>query len=134
MRTLFFSVVVALISQALVSAELPDPCLQKPEIGPCRARFLRYYFDQTEGTCKEFTWGGCQGSVPFDSIEDCREVCGSSQPTGTPNYTAPDRTHITCVDNPCGPGDTCVDERYPIACFVAPCPKYRCYKNAESST
>ena len=31
-----------------------------------------------EGKCKEFTWGGCDGIVPFDTMEEC-EKCECSK-------------------------------------------------------
>lgn len=51
-------------------------CLQKPDAGMCRAAKPRYYYDPTEKKCKEFIWGGCQGVVPFITLEECRKVCG----------------------------------------------------------
>ncbi len=47
-------------------------CLLEPDSGPCEAAITRYYFDQEEGICKEFMWGGCQGTVPFEYIEGCK--------------------------------------------------------------
>jgi hypothetical protein len=35
----------------------------------------RYYFDNKEGKCKEFLWGGCDGTVPFDSLDVCESTC-----------------------------------------------------------
>lgn len=52
-------------------------CSLKPHVGRCDALFERYYFDSDEGVCKEFIWGGCGGVVPFDTIEECRDVCES---------------------------------------------------------
>lgn len=48
-----------------------DPCTVEPETGPCRARFIRYFFDQTTNSCSTFTWGGCKGVVPFKSAAAC---------------------------------------------------------------
>lgn len=50
-------------------------CNLKPDSGPCRAMIPRYYYDAEEGKCKEFTWGGCEGVVPFETMEDCRKLC-----------------------------------------------------------
>ena len=50
-------------------------CDLKPEIGPCYAAITKYYYDSEEEKCKEFTYGGCAGTVPFDSMEECLE-CG----------------------------------------------------------
>lgn len=48
-------------------------CDLKPDAGPCYANFTKYYFDEVDGRCKEFSYGGCEGVVPFDSIEECKE-------------------------------------------------------------
>ena len=46
-------------------------CRVEPDPGPCNAAITKYYFDQLEKKCKTFTWGGCGGGVPFDTIEEC---------------------------------------------------------------
>lgn len=50
-------------------------CTMKPETGPCKAAFKKYYFNKLTGTCESFTWGGCQGSVPFQTLEACKQSC-----------------------------------------------------------
>jgi hypothetical protein len=45
----------------------------EPNPGPCFAAISKYYFDKDDGKCKEFIWGGCNGIVPFDSLEECKE-------------------------------------------------------------
>lgn len=50
-------------------------CLLKPEPGPCKALFEKYYYDPGSKQCKPFFWGGCQGVVPFNTLEDCRQRC-----------------------------------------------------------
>ncbi|MDT0606781.1 BPTI/Kunitz domain-containing protein [Croceitalea rosinachiae] len=49
-------------------------CELLPDSGPCFAAFTKYYFDKEEQACKEFIWGGCEGVVPFDTLEECK-VC-----------------------------------------------------------
>lgn len=49
-------------------------CNLEPDPGVCEAYFPKYYFDQEAQTCKEFIWGGCEGTVPFETLEDC-EAC-----------------------------------------------------------
>lgn len=49
-------------------------CKLLPDPGECKAFFPRYYFDKEEGICKEFIWGGCNGVVPFNTLEEC-EAC-----------------------------------------------------------
>ncbi|HEY0653564.1 MAG TPA: BPTI/Kunitz domain-containing protein [Chryseosolibacter sp.] len=53
---------------------LDDRCILQPATGFCRASFQKYYYDQSEKKCKTFTWGGCGGVVPFNTLEECR-VC-----------------------------------------------------------
>lgn len=52
-----------------------ENCSLDPDTGPCRGYFIKYYFNQTTGSCEEFVWGGCQGAVPFDLLEECRQAC-----------------------------------------------------------
>lgn len=49
-------------------------CNQSFDIGPCEALIPQYYFDKAEGKCKTFNWGGCEGVVPFETLEAC-EAC-----------------------------------------------------------
>ena len=52
-----------------------ERCRLSPEVGPCKAAFVRYYYDRPEGLCKSFVWGGCNGVVPFETLEQCQQ-CG----------------------------------------------------------
>lgn len=51
----------------------PEACTLTPESGPCEAAIPSYYYDQTDGICKEFFWGGCNGVRPFETLEACEE-------------------------------------------------------------
>lgn len=53
--------------------EIPTACQLEPDPGECLAAIPRYYFDKEEQKCKEFTWGGCNGVVPFETMEECLE-------------------------------------------------------------
>jgi hypothetical protein len=55
-----------------------DKCKLVPETGKCKAAKIRYYFDNKTGKCTEFTWGGCEGVVPFETLKEC-EACGCSK-------------------------------------------------------
>ena len=57
---------------------LCDPCGAEPNAGECDAAFLRYYFNQQTGACEEFIWGGCGGTVPFDTLEECESSCDTN--------------------------------------------------------
>ena len=53
-------------------------CELKPDTGPCRAYFPRYYFDQDSQKCKEFIWGGCYaaiiGKAIYEKTIDLKEI------------------------------------------------------------
>jgi hypothetical protein len=55
-----------------------DPCKSscemEPDPGVCLAYIPKYFFNLGTGQCEEFTWGGCGGQVPFESLFEC-EVC-----------------------------------------------------------
>ena len=60
----------------LLCSYLPcDPCGAEPNSGPCFAAIPAYYFNQESGSCEEFTWGGCGGTVPFETLELCENSC-----------------------------------------------------------
>ncbi|XP_078313590.1 uncharacterized protein LOC111130469 isoform X3 [Crassostrea virginica] len=49
-------------------------CEQPKTTGPCRAYFLRYYFNGRE--CEQFVYGGCQGNDNnFETQEQCESTC-----------------------------------------------------------
>jgi hypothetical protein len=50
-----------------------ERCELVPDSGPCFASMPRYYYDKEEKRCKEFTWGGCEGVVPFETLEECKQ-------------------------------------------------------------
>ena len=47
-------------------------CKLTPDTGPCLAAIPKYYYDQNDKKCKEFTYGGCAGVVPFNTLEECK--------------------------------------------------------------
>ena len=51
-------------------------CELKPDSGPCRAAIPRFYFDQKTQKCKQFFWGGCNGTAPFETMKECMNACG----------------------------------------------------------
>lgn len=54
---------------------LIDSCELKPDVGLCKAYIPRYYFDETSNSCQEFIWGGCDGTVPFETMKSCTQQC-----------------------------------------------------------
>ncbi|MEP4533748.1 MAG: BPTI/Kunitz-type proteinase inhibitor domain-containing protein [Cyclobacteriaceae bacterium] len=64
------------LTQLSIDLYCIDPCNLVPESGTCRALTHKFYYDQDEGRCKSFVYGGCGGTVPFESLEDCQKKCG----------------------------------------------------------
>ncbi|XP_042332969.1 tissue factor pathway inhibitor 2 isoform X1 [Sceloporus undulatus] len=53
-------------------------CLQPLVKGSCRAIISRWYYDRHSQTCKEFTYGGCEGNDNnFLSWQECSKRCSS---------------------------------------------------------
>jgi|GEM_PF-868715 len=50
-------------------------CDMLPDAGPCRSLIPKYYYEEESGSCQQFMWGGCQGSVPFDTMAECEAAC-----------------------------------------------------------
>ncbi|CAH1791827.1 unnamed protein product, partial [Owenia fusiformis] len=59
-----------------------DSCTLPKDSGLCYASFQRYFFNTATKACEEFIYGGCDGNENnFESITECREVCGEEEPT-----------------------------------------------------
>jgi hypothetical protein len=52
-----------------------DACDLAPDPGPCEAYIPKYFYDAATGECADFVWGGCDGTVPFDSLGACEAAC-----------------------------------------------------------
>jgi len=60
-----------------------DRCSLSRDTGPCRAHHERWFYDQSDGYCKQFVYGGCAGNKNrFDSEPACREACDANLPIG----------------------------------------------------
>ena len=52
-------------------------CKLQAEVGPCDDNMLQWYHELKSGTCKVFSWGGCQGNQNrFTTLTECEEGCG----------------------------------------------------------
>ncbi|RVE65358.1 hypothetical protein OJAV_G00135040 [Oryzias javanicus] len=66
-----------------------DHCKLKPDPGPCRAAFPKFYYDRDSSSCKSFLYGGCRGNAnQFDTAEACVESC-----SGDGRYDGPGKAH-----------------------------------------
>lgn len=52
-----------------------DQCKLEPDSWSYYAVMPIYYYDQKEKKCKKFIWGGCEGTVPFQTFDDCQQKC-----------------------------------------------------------
>jgi len=57
------------------AVELPKPCRLQPVNGRCKAMIEKFYVDQASGTCKPYFYDGCGPVVPFDTLDECRQLC-----------------------------------------------------------
>ena len=56
-----------------------DACTLIPDPGICMAAIQKYFFNQETQQCEDFTWGGCGGVVPFESLAECEAaLCAQS--------------------------------------------------------
>ena len=57
---------------------ISDNCMLLPNVGICDAAISIYYFNSLTLQCEETYWGGCDGVVPFWTLDDCLNACGGS--------------------------------------------------------
>lgn len=62
------------------SKEQEVDCSEEAEAGICRAMIPRFYYDKSDGQCKQFYYGGCGGNTNnFKTLEECNEKCKTLQ-------------------------------------------------------
>ncbi len=66
---------VLTLAQCKIDCIETDNCNLEPNSGPCKALIPKYYYDKEDKKCKEFSWGGCRGVVPFETMEECEKQC-----------------------------------------------------------
>jgi hypothetical protein len=54
-------------------------CLVAPDPGPCKGAFPGFYYDYQSDRCKSFTYGGCEGARPFESMQACLKTCATKR-------------------------------------------------------
>ena len=56
-----------------------EACFLPKMVGPCEGAFSAFYFDDEEGECLPFVYGGCDGNDNrFDTLEECEAACPSN--------------------------------------------------------
>ena len=99
----------------------PTVCNLPAEPGPCKVYIQRYFFDKADGTCKTFTYGGCQGNGnSFATKRECEKTCIVDVPAGSPaSATTPSKT----VSTPATPNsrqiEICQMPAEPGPCFTS---------------
>lgn len=72
---------------------VPEKCKLMADMGSCKARIKRYYYDAMLQKCAPFIWGGCEGNQNnFETLDACNADCNDSGvppapdllPTGPP--------------------------------------------------
>ena len=57
-------------------ATVTNICELPRQVGNCRARIKRYYYNAAVGECLPFFYGGCDGNENnFQSMRECRSQC-----------------------------------------------------------
>ncbi|XP_072285808.1 kunitz-type protease inhibitor 2 [Pyxicephalus adspersus] len=69
-----------------------DFCLTKGETGPCRAFFVRWWYDPETETCRNFTYGGCPVNLNnHPGEEECMAKCSGVKATEAEANPSPER-------------------------------------------
>ena len=58
----------------------PHVCSLASDTGPCYGYFLRFYYDQNSKSCKQFSYGGCDGNGNnFETESECLQKCAEKK-------------------------------------------------------
>lgn len=63
-------------TRELTAEDYAERCGSKPDVGPCRAAFPRWFYDGTSGHCQTFIYGGCKGNKNnYEREDECNSAC-----------------------------------------------------------
>ena len=55
-------------------------CFLAKEAGTCRESLLQWFYDRSDGVCKQFIYSGCEGNQNrFETRQQCENRCSQSQ-------------------------------------------------------
>ncbi|KAM3911296.1 kunitz-type protease inhibitor 2 [Leptodactylus fuscus] len=87
-----------------------DFCVPEKQTGDCRAYFVRWWYDVTTGTCKNFTYGGCAVNLNnYIGEEECMQRCQGVKAVKSKDLDAPSKRTVSSgstSDLCSGPGVT----------------------------
>ncbi|CAD6196433.1 unnamed protein product [Caenorhabditis auriculariae] len=62
--------------EPLLTKNSEDRCLEAVDAGPCQYFQVKWFWDEADGECKEFHYGGCMGSRNrFSTKQECLKQC-----------------------------------------------------------
>ncbi|KAI6186600.1 hypothetical protein M3Y98_00150400 [Aphelenchoides besseyi] len=65
-------------AQLVVNNQDSRRCDLPKDQGPCSEFVHKWYYNNQDGTCNKFYYGGCQGNTNrYDSESECRAACGN---------------------------------------------------------
>ena len=69
-------------------SEEEDVCSLPSETGPCHSALRRYFYDNEDGSCKLFIYGGCHGNGNnFETEDECNSTCSGEESVLIANST-----------------------------------------------
>ncbi|KAM9308809.1 PI-stichotoxin-Hcr2o-like [Gastrophryne carolinensis] len=77
MRTsIFLAILASSLLFAVISPAQGQDCVSPADVGHCKARKLRWYFDVNTQKCNSFYYGGCGGNGNnYLTLQECKEAC-----------------------------------------------------------
>ena len=60
-------------------------CTQTKDPGPCLTHMVRWFYNEENGRCEQFIYGGCGGNRNrFIKMEECQAACMGGEEETTP--------------------------------------------------